>query len=149
MKFALIISILLPLRLAAQVPASHSVPQVETVLFCDLLERPDAYLGKVVRVRAVFTRGGEDWVAIYCPECSTDKNLVRPEYDASFDRATPSKIRSKFDRSDTTLQVTLVGTFDPKHLSFHIMRAEQAAVISKSGSSPWRLPDKLKGRNPC
>jgi hypothetical protein len=71
------------------------------------------------------------------------------EYDASFDRATPSKIRSKFERLNTTLEAMLVGTFDPKHLSFQIVRAEQAAEVSKSGSSPWRLPDKLKGRHPC
>ena len=122
---------------------------IPTVSFCDVLATPQLYHERTIRVRAVFTRGGEDWIAIYCPGCSTDQNLLKPEYDDDFDRSTPSKIRHLFGRSDVTLEVTLIGTFDAKYHLFHIVRAERAIVLSKRASSPWRLPEKLKGRNPC
>jgi hypothetical protein len=151
MKICLIISILIVSSSLHEVAQSklQKAQQIEIVRFCDLLDRPELYAGRTIRIRALFTRGGEDWEAIYCPQCSNDKNLVRPEFDDAFEQATPSSVRKKLARWDTTLKVVLVGSFDPKHSSFHIIRMEAAEVISKSGSSPWRLPNQLKGRDPC
>ncbi|HZM90007.1 MAG TPA: hypothetical protein VFF31_26035 [Blastocatellia bacterium] len=152
-RYSILILFLIALILSsarAQTPRSSIVEAIPNVSFCNMLKNPQIYGGKVVRFRAIFTRGGEDWVAIYCPECSTDKNLVRLEFDETFDQLTSSKIRRRFEQPDITLEVTLVGNLDPSHpLLFHIIRAERADVISKQGTSPWRLPNKLKTRKTC
>ena len=145
MFLLLIISLLVPVSANAR-PAEVTIP---TVSLCDVLADTEAYNDKLIRLRAVFTRGGEDFVAIYCPGCSTDQNLLRPDYDESFDRLTNRKIRRRFSYPDVTLAVTLVGKLDAKHLHFEVVRAERADLISKTSSSPWRLPAALKRRDPC
>ena len=144
--------LLLMTLMLASVPMSSqaSAPKrIPNVSFCDVLTDSQVYRNKTIRVRAVFTRGGEDWIAIYCPGCSTDQNLLKPEYDDAFDRSTSVKIRRLFERPEVTLEVTLIGILDAKYRLFHIVRAERAIVLSKQASSPWRLPEKLKQRNPC
>src|SRR6266550_7222729 len=142
--FLLLITLML-----ASVPRStltSPANRIPTVSFCGVLADPQLYDDKIIRIRAVFTRGGEDWVAIYCPGCSTDKNLLKPDYDDSFDRLTPPSIRRRFGYSDVTLAVTLIGKLDAKYLHFQIIRAERADLLSKTQSSPWRLPKVLKRR---
>lgn len=88
MRYSILILFLIALILSsarAQTPRS-STAGIPNVSFCNVLKNPQIYSGKVVRFRAVFTRGGEDWVAIYCPDCSTDVNLVMPEYDETLTR---------------------------------------------------------------
>ena len=135
-------------------PISSNAPparatSIPTVSLCDVLANREFYSNKVIRLRAVFTRGGEDWVAIYCPGCSTDQNLLTPDYSDSFDRLTNRKLRRLFDHTEVTLAVTLVGRLDAKHSHFEIIRAERADLISKTSSSPWRLPAALKRRDAC
>ena len=146
MFLLLVISMLVPVSSNAHPAKATAIP---TVSLCDVLTNTEAYNDKLIRLRAVFTRGGEDWVAIYCPGCSTDKNLLRPDYNDSFDRLTNRKIRRLFAYPDVTLAVTLVGKLDANHLNFEIVRAERAELISKTQSSPWRLPAVLKRRDPC
>ena len=146
MFLLLLISLLVPLSLNAHRAKATTIP---TVSLCNVLTDTEAYNDKLIRLRAVFTRGGEDWVAIYCPSCSTDQNLLRPDYNDSFNRLTNRKIRRLFAYPDVTLAVTLVGKLDAKHLHFEIVRAERAKLISTTQSSPWRLPAALKRRDPC
>jgi len=127
-------------------PAPARIPTVD---FCDVLAERQLYDDKIIRVRAVFTRGGEDWVAIYCPSCSTDQNLLKPSFDDSFDRLTDPKVRRRFGYSDVTLAVTLIGRLPANSNYFKILRAERADLVSRTQSSPWRLPNALKRRNPC
>jgi len=131
---------------------------IETVQFCELLKNPQMYHQKVVRIRAVFSRGGEEWSAIFCPNCSTDKTLIGPRFEDSFESDTPSRVARRFaKRWDVTLAVILVGRFDTSgggHLGmhpylFHIIRAERADLISKHSLQPWGMSEKQKRNARC
>src|SRR5205085_2879974 len=96
--------------------------------------------------------------AIYCPKCSTDKTLIWPKFEDTFDAETKTPVLRKFkEHFDVILEVVLVGRFDTTgggHLGaypylFHIMRAEQAKAISMHGYNRWNLPEKLKRRIRC
>jgi hypothetical protein len=146
--FLLLISLILA-AVPANTPGSRA-ERIPTVSLCDVLAERKLYNDKIIRIRAVFTRGGEDWVAIYCPGCSNDQNLLKPGYADSFDRLTDPRVRRRFRyHPDVTLAVTLVGRLPADSNYFKILRAERAHLISKTGSSPWRLPKALKRRNPC
>jgi len=141
-----------------QSASSTQSSAIETVEFCELLKNPQIYHQKVVRIRAVFSRGGEEWSAIFCPKCSTDKTLIWPEYEDSFESDTPSKVARRFaKRWDVTLAVILVGRFDTSgggHLGmypylFHVIRAERADLISKHSLQPWSMSEKQKRNAHC
>ena len=166
MKYLLLFALLAPtsVSLAQQPDSSAEVnasveTNVPTVAFCDLLDNPERYNQKIVRTRAVFSRGGEDYAELYCPRCYSVERMVWPTFDDdSFDSSTKSSIRKKFDGSfDVTLSATVVGKFIASpggHLGlyrhqFLITRAEQAERVSKGFGLPERLSRKVKRRVRC
>lgn len=143
---------------SGQIASATEGSRIQTLEFCELLKRPDLYHQKIVRIRAVFSRGGEDFSAIYCPKCSTDKTLMWPEYEDSFESGTPPKMLQIFRRHwDVTLAVVLVGRFDNAgggHMSaypylFHIIRIERAKSISQRTLQLWRLTEQQKRKLRC
>ena len=135
-----------------------TVPEIPTVDFCVLLDNPTMYNQKVVRTRAVFSRGGEDFAALYCPTCHSTGRMVWPEFDDSFDTSTRSDVRKKFAKNfDVTLSATIVGKLinEPGgrvgayRYQFLIMSAERAEKISTVMGLPDRLPEKARRRIRC
>ena len=103
-RYSTLILLLIAFMPSARAQTRHAEPKstVRTVSFCDMLRDPQLYDKQVIRLEAIFTRGGEDWVAIYCPACSTDQNLLKPGYSESFDRLTNSKVTAKADIAERT-----------------------------------------------
>jgi hypothetical protein len=122
-------------------------PEVSVAPFCSLLNEPKRFDGKIVRIRAIFVRGGEEGSELYCPKC-LEPFGVYADFDKTFRSQTSPKLLRIFDqRNDLTLSVTVVGKFIAQpsgHLGayqsqFLIMRAERVIQLPYAGRAPATL----------
>src|ERR1044071_4855040 len=89
-------------------PAATS--DVPAVAFCDLLKNPQAYDGRVIRTRAVFSRRGEEVTEFYCPACSESGRVKFDPSDEEYDSCTEPAVREKI-LNYPTVNVMLTGRF--------------------------------------
>jgi len=153
-----ICTLLLSLQQQSWAAVLHGRPQgeIHTVAFCDLIHNPERYDQTVVRVRVIFRRAGEDFIAIECPDC-LDEVWVVPHFDPSFYSRTKRSVQRQFGKyTGTTIITTLVGKFDNSRASdpgsccfgFLVMYAENAEIIGR-GSRGYKLSPKAKKRIKC
>jgi len=128
-------------------PSTRVLRPVSVTPFCSLLNEPKRFDGRVVRIRAIFVRGGEENSELYCSKCLEPLG-VYADFDESFRSQTSNKLLKVFDQhADVTLAVTLVGKFVAQpggHLGayksqFRIMRAERVTQLPYSGRAPAAL----------
>jgi hypothetical protein len=79
-----------------------------TVTFCDLLNNPERYNGRVVTVRATYKYGYE-WSYLYCLSCR-DKGRVWLEFPVDLD-ASATKALKRAPKYAGIVNVTVEGTF--------------------------------------
>lgn len=77
--------------------------------FCELVERPEKYDGKIVRVKAIY-RSSFELSEVYCPECYDSRKRVWAEFTEMSDRCLKSK-ETKRLKKGSTLLVVFVGEF--------------------------------------
>lgn len=84
-----------------------AVPVID-VNFCDLIENPETYKDKTVRVRATYQTlaGG---AKIYCIDC-LDVSASWVEFDEKFKKAAPKALRKKIEAGGV-MNAALVGKF--------------------------------------
>lgn len=122
---------------------------IETVGFCELITDPDSYEGKTVRTTAIYAYGGEDFTALYCPECYTI-GTFRPHFTDFFEKNVKTKIANKLSRqkqSSGSVRIIFVGKFHGR--TFSIDSIETATYISKEFYFPDKLSTKTKCRAKC
>jgi len=130
-----------------------AVPQppptvAEDTTLCDLIAHPKDYYQKVVRIRAVFRRAGEDFEGVECADC---REWVRPDFEEAFDSCTKPGVLKRFrgKRFDVTIVTTLVGKLDysinaggkPYGFWFRIMCAEKAEIVGRGHSDDVYRPE--------
>jgi hypothetical protein len=122
-------------------------PRIFAAPFCSLLNDPQRFDGRIVRIQAIYVRGGEEGSELYCPTCLEPLG-VYADFDKSFRSQTSPKLLKIFDqRTEITLSVTLVGKFIAQpggHLGayksqFLIMRAERVIQLPYGGRAPATL----------
>ena len=135
------------------------MPDVPTVAFCDLLKNPQAYSGKVIRTRAVFSRRGEEVTEFYCPGY-LESGWVDFDLDEGYDTCTKPAADERITRHPT-VGVVLTGRFvmaGPGEGFGHMGQwryklvvgcVEKADVISKHELAPDRLPPQVRRRASC
>ena len=70
--------------------------EISTVSYCDLLQSPEKYDKKTVRVKVLYIRGFEV-SALEDPECKTDKSTW-VEFDSASRQCTKVEMQKEFDR---------------------------------------------------
>jgi len=121
---------------------------VEDATLCDLTANPKDYYQKVVRIRAVFRRAGEDHMGVECADC---REYVRPDFEDSFESCTKPGVLKKFrgKRFEVSIAATLIGKLDysttpegkPFGFWFRIMCAEKAEIVGRGDSGDIYRPE--------
>ncbi len=119
----------------------------ESVLdVCDLINRPEAFDGKRVTVRASY-RYGFEWQEIYCLECRHLAKVwlaIPPELPKPVQRSL-----NRLPKNQGTVNATFTGVFHGSRSAFgdggyqyqlDLERLDKVDVISKSGAVPDALP---------
>ncbi len=119
---------------------------------CDLINRPQAFDGKRVTVRASY-RYGFEWQEIYCLQCRHVAKVwlaIPPELPKAV-----QKSLNRLPKNQGTVNATLTGTFHGSRSAFgdggyqyqlDLERLEQVNVVSKSGSVPDALRDRERAK---
>jgi hypothetical protein len=137
-------------------PTSPQVPgSIPNVSWCNLLKKPKLYSEKIVRIRAIFLRSGEETSEMYCPGCFESHGIYASFAD-SFQASTKKSLLKPFERQfDVTLAVTLTGKFialPGGHLTsyrmrFIIFRAERVRSLPFRTGYPTDHPKRTKRLN--
>ncbi len=139
----------------SQVRSTDDVP-ITDVSFCELVENPQKFDQKMIRIAAVY-RYGQYWNELYCPGCKRE-DRISFEIGTDFESKTPKKFRRRIKHSDRgrTLNVIVVGKFvgsgnfghrGSQHFALIVDAIEDAQIILKD--SPYLLPDKLVPKAIC
>ena len=130
---------------ARQKSGRSAAAGVPTVAFCDLVNNPELYDGKVVRVRA-FYRVGFEWSQMYCAECVDGETSTWVEFEDEMCRG------SKEPKDDRTSSVVFVGKFYGSgrgygHLNAYRFRfvvscVEKSKTVLKSSPHPLSLRER-------
>lgn len=130
---------------------SQNSPAAVSLEFCALINKPNAYDGKNVMVRATY-RYGFEWQEIYCLEC---RGLARTWLEFLDLPKDSERILKKFPKDNGTVTATFTGIFQSSQgpfgdggYRFRILVKEisQAEVVAKSGADPNSLSDSLRRR---
>src|SRR5262249_32501957 len=146
--------VLSPLQESASSRANSENTHVVDVSYCDLVNNPERYDQKIVRVSAVYVYGFEGAV-LYCPECYRNeyKTWVKPE-ESLMSCTRPGIIKKlKGDaHKGRTLSVIMVGKFHGKEGRFghensyrfqlDLSCVEAATVLAEGARAPGDIPEK-------
>ena len=135
---------LLPLTLPSALPQpGPSMQEVPTVDYCHLIQNPDAYDQKVIRVHAKYKVGAK-WSNLQSPHCGSPKttwvNFDETNFDESFQPCQKSNIAEaiKFKGFDQVFDVVLVGKFfggysnGPSSFMFVVGCVEDSKLVESS-----------------
>jgi hypothetical protein len=122
-----------------------AVGQDSVLDLCELLNRPQAFDGKQVSVRASY-RYGFEWEEVYCLQCRHLAKVwlaIPPELPKAVQRSL-----NRLPKNQGTINATLTGVFHGSRSAFgdggyqyqlDLERLEQVEVVSKSGAVPEAL----------
>jgi hypothetical protein len=98
--------------LRGEKPDSADLTNAQTVAYCQILNHPEAFKNKMVRVRALYETDFE-LAAISAPPCSTPIPMTWVEFDKDWERQTRGRVRRAIGRQRWRVQmdVVFVGTF--------------------------------------
>lgn len=117
---------------------------------CGLIDRPQAFDGKRVTVRASY-RYGFEWQEIYCLQCRHLAKVwlaIPPELPKTVQRNL-----SRLPRNQGTVNATFTGVFHGTRSAFgdggyqyqlDLEHIEHVKVVSTSGAVPDALPDRQR-----
>ena len=133
---------------------SSTAMEIPTITFCEMIQRPEAYDNKTVRVKAIY-RFGFEWSELYSIDCWSRENRTWVDFDESFESNSDSKLTKKVEGNGDkgrTVAVVFVGKFHGSgggygHLSiykykFQVNRVEKADIILNDSPVPTALPEK-------
>lgn len=86
---------------------------VDTIAFCEVVQNPDSYDGRKIRVRAILDVGPEQQ-RLYDPECMGDKTSTWVEFDGAHKQSS-AEVRQQLEKildADGRAFVVVVGRFD-------------------------------------
>jgi len=101
------------LILAASVAlAASGIDNPQTVAFCDLLNNPQAFEGKLIRVRALYLTDFEKAV-LTAPACAVPRPVTWVSFEKSWESRTSWRLRHAMNgiKWNVESDVVLVGTF--------------------------------------
>ncbi len=96
MSISLSMVLFFGIGLAGACVAGDEISDAQTVEYCELLNNPDAFAGKITRVRALYETGFEE-SAFTAPSCPTPLPMTRVEFDRSWQSRTPWRLRHAID----------------------------------------------------
>jgi hypothetical protein len=101
MRSKLIVSIFLltflSLSIVAQVKSNDKTVKID---FCELLNNPERYIGKIVQTKATYTAGMESaWLSQNCSQKDSKSRLLNVEFDNKWRNNSSPKSILKFEKS--------------------------------------------------
>lgn len=132
-------------------PAKDDLVDAQTISYCDLIENPGAFDGKLVRVRALYETDFEK-SALTAPACATPLPMTWVDFEAAWEPRTSWRVRRAMNaaRSKWNVQtdVVLVGKFKAGAFGHNgmypfLLQVYKVEALRPSGNfSP--LPDRQK-----
>jgi hypothetical protein len=113
MFLTLMAFVLLGIPSGMRATAVYSADDIPTVDYCELINHPEKYDQKTVRVRAIY-RYGYEWSEIYCPDCFDRNRRTWVESDNLTETCPKTKAIKQLRDSGykgRTVRVVMVGKF--------------------------------------
>jgi hypothetical protein len=91
-------------------PIAYDASKLPTVNFCELVQHPELYDGKQIRISAIY-RLGYEWSDLYCSGCYSAEKMVLLEFEDEFESRTEPRIVKSLSDFEGTYAITLIGQF--------------------------------------